>query len=149
MIYSAAHSIDELLVNKILTYRPSHPIKALIIGLYDEMNIALKEYLKQLHPATYEAFKLNILSLDSILYGENTEQRMIFWSGLNNELTDANGPGTLHKLLRCPFLFEYRSNLRYDSDLPPLCIGPGEDAIGQLRAFCLRYPPSLLTISSQ
>ena len=37
MIYSAAHSIDELLVNKILTYRPSHPIKVLIDGLYDEI----------------------------------------------------------------------------------------------------------------
>jgi len=37
MTYSAAHLIDELLVNKILTYRPSHPLKALIIGMYDEI----------------------------------------------------------------------------------------------------------------
>jgi hypothetical protein len=37
MTYSAAHLIDELLVNKILTYRPSHPSKALIIGMYDEI----------------------------------------------------------------------------------------------------------------
>jgi len=52
MTCSAAHLIDELLVNKILTYRPSHPSKALIIGMYDE----IKKCEIYRYPATFGGY---------------------------------------------------------------------------------------------
>jgi len=105
MTYSAAHSIDELLVNKILTYRPSHPIKALIIEFYSEKRKRkrdlLNKYLKQFFPDNdFSLITKFTKFVTSTIYGENIEQRTIFWSGLDNALSGINGPSTILKLLR-------------------------------------------------
>ena len=103
MIYSAAHSIDELLVNKILTYRPSHPIKALIIEFHSQklkcLGARFRKYLKQLFPDP-EVRKFTMLCVAAILCTNDNEQKTIWWSGLNNALKGANGRSDIVNLLR-------------------------------------------------